>query len=347
MNRIRNNFNIFIFFKYKKIILFFLIILFIIYSFIWIYIAENIKLSLNQINSEKYNISFNDVKIYGYPFSHKIKSNKFELYSPNYPNIKWVSDNLYGYTKFFDSFNFNLNFNKNKIKVLSMNTNEFMIEAYIEKIFVNFEDMNITNSNNIKFNFKDIKFNLIKKNSNFIIDNLNIFIEKKEILNQKKNFLININLDNLIGKNKLFQIIDAPIKLSEAKIAVPSLNNEFNINQWQKSGGVLNFQVKKFEWGKIKLDSYGTFSVDTKMKPIGTLTLNIQNINYLINSLQNSEVVSPMQGSIIKIALKLFSSRIDKDKIRIPITVQSDNISIGSLKVSESFFPSIAPYISK
>ena len=341
MNKSKYFFNIFISFKYKKIILFFLIIIFIIYSFVWLIIAESIKIKLYKINSSTYNISINNIKVYGYPLSYKIKADKFNLHSTNYPKIKWSSDNLDGHTNLFKPYNFNFNFNKNEINFIRNINDKPIIETYIEKIFVQFDYRNIKNSRKIKFNIKNIKFNLIEGNLNYMIDNLNISIKRIVIDSQKKKYLVNMGLKNLIGKHKLFQIIGAPIKLSEAKVSFPSYNDEFNLNQWRKSGGVLDFEINKFEWGKIKINSYGTASIDKNMKPIGALTLDAQNINYLINSMQSAEIISSLQGSIIKIALKLFGSRLDENLMKIPITVQSENIFIGSLKISDTFLPSI------
>ncbi len=110
---------------------------------------------------------------------------------------------------------------------------------------------------------------------------------------------------------------------------------ERQLDAWRLGGGTLDLRDTRIEWGSLRVDAEGTFTLDDDLRPLGAMTATFLGLSAFIDRLQAAEIIRPRDAAAAKISINLLSERTDSGRTRIPVTAQFGRLSIGPFAVGD------------
>ena len=108
------------------------------------------------------------------------------------------------------------------------------------------------------------------------------------------------------------------------------------IDAWRESGGTVDLNHFRIDWGKLTLRANGTVAVDEQFRPLGALTADIKGYGETLQALERARVLRRRDVNGTRLALDLLSRRDDTDNRRmvsIPITAQGGRLFLGPVRL--------------
>ena len=140
--------------------------------------------------------------------------------------------------------------------------------------------------------------------------------------------------DNLyapLGQKIQFLSIHFPIT---AKVPIKFDHKSFN--QWQETGGSINFQDFRINYGPLYITGNGAVTLNKRLQPEGAFSLSVTGVSKAIDIMANRGLISPKDTILIKIAIKIFAknkSQDDLENLEISLTVQDGLLYAGPIPV--------------
>jgi hypothetical protein len=115
--------------------------------------------------------------------------------------------------------------------------------------------------------------------------------------------------------------------------------------RWYHKAGTINFKSLFVQWGDLKLNIDGTMALDEQLQPLAALTVNVDGLDAVLDTMVQNKTLPPEAAGISKLAMSLFaggakpksmdeadadSSHVQKG-VRLSLTVQNGHVSIGPL----------------
>ena len=182
------------------------------------------------------------------------------------------------------------------------------------------------NLSSVIFNNPKFKLTLSpKKYENGIpkIARLNVSAEEIELPNQSKN-LAYFPIKRLVLIGDMYGNYRTNLSPREA------------LSEWRQSGGAIEINELKADWGGINFQSVGTYSVDQELRLLASLKIEASGFRKLFQSLAKTGVLADSDLFFLQMVLNGLGAKNsgnNKDKISIPITAQDGWLAVGPIRL--------------
>ena len=129
-------------------------------------------------------------------------------------------------------------------------------------------------------------------------------------------------------------------QLSASIFGKISNGNIKNITQnWRDSGGTIEIDDLQGRWGPLELNANGTLALDSKMRPLASLTSSVVGYGDMIDALIMSNAIPFGDAFLAKVAFNMLAEE-EKDGgprvlRNVPLTIQDGILSVGTMEVGE------------
>ncbi len=129
-------------------------------------------------------------------------------------------------------------------------------------------------------------------------------------------------------------------QLSASIFGKISNGNIKNITQnWRDSGGTIEIDDLQGRWGPLELNANGTLALDSKMRPLASLTSSVVGYGDMIDALIMSNAIPFGDAFLAKVAFNMLAEE-EKDGgprvlRNVPLTIQDGILSVGPMEVGE------------
>ena len=108
------------------------------------------------------------------------------------------------------------------------------------------------------------------------------------------------------------------------------------LSEWRQSGGAIEINELKADWGGINFQSVGTYSVDQELRLLASLKIEASGFRKLFQSLAKTGVLEDYDLFLLQMVLSGLGAKNsgnNKDKISIPITAQDGWLAVGPIRL--------------
>lgn len=340
------------FIAYKPFYLISLIFLliFCLYSVLWIAISSAIKANLlNNIKEQigkSGKIETASIETYGFP-------GKWGFILNSVKSSGIVSDflnNAYVWKWDANAIFVEINpLNSQELSIASSDKNNLLIfEAKGRQLFkVTLENLGLQVS---QITEKNYSLDLLQ------IENLRIYLSNGSKLakinraklsinasegEQKNSDHSEVSSDLLINNLKVFQKLNVPFgdtitelrikSLISGNIMKPATVSSFS--NWRNDGGTVELKEFKINYSPLFGIASGTLALDKNLQPLVVLSLKIKGASKLIQRLVEIGLVPPGNGSLLQMFIKLKES---KDAgLELPVTIQDGTLNVHQIRVMD------------
>jgi len=152
---------------------------------------------------------------------------------------------------------------------------------------------------------------------------LNVSAEEIELPNQSKNSAY-FPIKRLVLRGDIYGNYRTKLRPREA------------LSEWRQSGGAIEINELKADWGGINFQSVGTYSVDQELRLLASLKIEASGFRKLFQSLAKTGVLQDSDLFLLQMVLSSFGAKNsgnNKDKISVPITAQDGWLAVGPIRL--------------
>ncbi|MEC8621562.1 MAG: DUF2125 domain-containing protein [Pseudomonadota bacterium] len=152
---------------------------------------------------------------------------------------------------------------------------------------------------------------------------LNVSAEKIELPNQSKNSA-NFAIKRLLLRGDMYGDYRTELRPREA------------LSEWRQSGGRVEINELRADWGGINFQSVGTYSVDQELRLLASLKIEASGFRKLFQSLDKTGVLGDSDLFLLQMVLSGLSAKNrenNNDKVSIPITAQDGWLAVGPIRL--------------
>ena len=152
---------------------------------------------------------------------------------------------------------------------------------------------------------------------------LSFSAEEIELPNQSKNSA-NFPIKRLLLRGDIFGNYRTKLRPREA------------LSEWSRSGGAIEINKLKADWGGINFQSVGTYSVDHELRLLASLKIEASGVRKLFQALDKTGVLKDSDLFLLQMVLSGLGAKNNgnnKDKISIPITAQNGWLAVGPIRL--------------
>lgn len=124
---------------------------------------------------------------------------------------------------------------------------------------------------------------------------------------------------------------DARLALT-GSIAFPATADE--IAAWRDAGGTLEIERIAVRWGDVRFDGEGSLALDERMRPMGALTLEVENPRAIFEWLLDQGTIDPSVRPFLPGALAALEQGTRGGPLILPLTLQEGRIFLGPLPIA-------------
>lgn len=108
-----------------------------------------------------------------------------------------------------------------------------------------------------------------------------------------------------------------------------------SVPAWRESGGIVDFRLLDFLWGRIKVSGDGTVALDREMRPLGAMSATIQGHDAIIDALVGAGTLKGGEAAMAKAALGALAQRGEggQPSIKVAISAQDGRLYVGPVPV--------------
>jgi hypothetical protein len=108
-----------------------------------------------------------------------------------------------------------------------------------------------------------------------------------------------------------------------------------SVPAWRESGGIVDFRLLDFLWGRIKVSGDGTVALDREMRPLGAMSATIQGHDAIIDALVTAGTLRGGEAAMAKAALGGLAQRGEggQPTIKVAISAQDGRLYVGPVPV--------------
>ena len=182
------------------------------------------------------------------------------------------------------------------------------------------------NLSSVSFHNPKLKLKLSpKKSENGIpkFAKLNVSAEEIELPNQSKNSAY-FPIKRFVLRGDIYGNYRTKLRPREA------------LSEWRQSGGAIEINELKADWGGINFQSVGTYSVDQELRLLASLKIEASGFRKLFQSFAKTGVLADSDLFFLQMVLSglgVKNSGNNKDKISIPITAQDGWLAVGPIRL--------------
>jgi len=105
--------------------------------------------------------------------------------------------------------------------------------------------------------------------------------------------------------------------------------------RWRDSGGVIDLRKFDADWGAVSLRSSGTYTLDSNLRPLAALKLELTGFQQALDALTRTGAIRPSQLLLLRFGLRALSTPDPSggEKISISIAAQDGWLSVGPVKL--------------
>lgn len=111
------------------------------------------------------------------------------------------------------------------------------------------------------------------------------------------------------------------------------------VRVWRDEGGTLELNSLRFRWGPLGIETNGTISLDSEMRPIASLTADIIGYGDVIDALIMSNMIPLGDAFLAKVAFNVIADRLDDGSppvLRsVPVIAQDGSLFVGPVTVAK------------
>lgn len=324
--------------KYKRILLS-LFSGFIVYSFIWYYIAEDlhkkIESQINQLQEKGYIIKYNDLSLKGYPFNFKISLTNPSIKASYLIDSK-INGKLILTSSIWRPYHIHCT-GKGQHTTLFL---EGFIAAKGSGLKAHFP---ILSPEGLSIEYKELAFKALLEDKKLLsIENLKInspYFDKDSLARSqldlqadsiRSSFLEDFPLGPVI-KNLKFQGI------FQGSTEGETLRDK--VQSWFNSNGAVEMPRLAFHWGETLVESEGTISLDEELQPVAAFAISVEGIESLLATLVKTEAMTKKTAEILRMSLNIVLPSLgiltDDPVKKLSITLQDRTVLIGSFPLMQ------------
>ncbi len=158
---------------------------------------------------------------------------------------------------------------------------------------------------------------------------------------QKSSAYPEVSSNLMINNLKVFQKLNVPFgntitdlqikSLITGKIMKPVNKSSFSI--WRNDGGTVELKEFKINYGPLAGTASGTLALDENLQPLVALSLRIKGASKLVQRLVEIGLVPPGNGSLLQMFIKLKEAK--DTGLELPITIQDGTLNVHQIRVMD------------
>lgn len=117
----------------------------------------------------------------------------------------------------------------------------------------------------------------------------------------------------------------------------PAASGVAGIHEWRDTGGIVQVQELKINWGPLQISAAGTTALDAQDRPIGSLTAKLHRYDGLINALHAAGQLSDEEQAAASLALGLITTAAGSESgdLLLPLVLQDGEIYLGPVRIAK------------
>ena len=303
-----------------------------VYTGAWFYasheLQQNINESIIRLKTKGYSISYDSLKVGGFPFAIRAKLSNLKIIRPGYFKT-WID----GEIKFTTTI-----FQPSRIKSVAIGEHHVEFSYKGQAISIQGQGFELLNTaldgSDAGIKYKKLLVNIAgehafqAENAYYQlrrlpdIEGIPAYDFKAEMQNLKSPYL---NVKSLGTTLKSFKIDARLIGDMEGITLVERLQN------WSKNGGTVEMAKVAVDWGDLHIDGNGTFTLDEAMQPAVAMAIKISGIEVLLKTMVAEKVINKNVAKAVKVGVDFFSMRDDEANNVINVTLQDGELSVGPI----------------
>lgn len=298
-----------------------------IYGGTWHYFSrqfeQHIEQQLALIQAKGFDVSFEKLKISGFPFSYDVKVNKLEVRRSDEFRT-WVDGDMVFSAKLWKPL---------EISSVAGRTHHLTFDGFALE--------------GKGFRLKSFTFDPLR--FRFSYDDLLVLINGQESFKANKlEYDIDFMEENgktTAGLNIKLEELEAPVLKSTALgnkieqiLLKANLQGELKgdsaferLTTWFESDGTMDVQQASLKWGELTLTAEGTFSVDKDLQPIAAFTATIEGLDKVIDILVEQGTIERHTADLVKVGVGFLGG----DDSKIAFSIQDRKFMLGTIPISD------------
>jgi hypothetical protein len=285
---------------------------------------KHIEEKLVEVQSKGFDVSFDHLKITGFPFGYDVSVTNLEIKRGKVFRT-WVDGVITFSAKIWKPQEISsvaggthhLEFDDFVAQGQGFILRSFTIDPMRFEFF--YDHMVVKSAAKEVLKAKELEFDLdfTPKNE---ADNASLRLRLEELeTDQLKDSPLGPKIEHVILDAGLKGKVEGDTNLERAK-------------SWYNNDGVLDVKEFSFQWGETTANGDGTFTLDENLQPLGSFSAAFTGLNEAVDAYEKAGQLDKRKATMLKAGFNLFHSAAGS---KISVTLQNRKLSLGAISLVE------------